>query len=62
LALAGEQGVRQVIRNLIADIDITMALSGIKSIAELDRSILVAADPSLVNKKEEQQESLRAGY
>ncbi|MCM3670793.1 lactate 2-monooxygenase [Mesobacillus maritimus] len=40
LALAGEAGVKQVLRNLIADLDLTMALSGKKSIQELDSSLL----------------------
>ncbi|WP_174732415.1 lactate 2-monooxygenase [Mesobacillus harenae] len=40
LALAGEAGVKQVLRNLIADLDLTMALSGKKSLAEIDRSLL----------------------
>jgi len=41
LAVAGEKGVKQVIRNLLADFDLTMALSGIRSISEIDRSLLV---------------------
>ncbi|RFU64915.1 lactate 2-monooxygenase [Peribacillus glennii] len=40
LALAGEEGVQQVLRNILADLDLTMALSGKKSIKELDRSLL----------------------
>jgi lactate 2-monooxygenase len=35
LALAGEQGVREVIRNFVADLDLTMGLSGQRSVAEL---------------------------
>lgn len=42
LAVAGEKGVKQVIRNLLADFDLTMALSGKKSIAEIDRSSLTS--------------------
>jgi len=41
LAAAGEEGVKQVIRNFIAETDITLALSGSSSIASLDRSLLV---------------------
>lgn len=41
LAVAGEDGVKQVIKNLIADTDITLALSGYESIANLDRYLLV---------------------
>lgn len=40
MALAGEEGVKQVLRNLIADLDLTMALSGKKSIKEIDRTLL----------------------
>ena len=36
LAVAGEQGVREVLLNLIADLDLTMALSGYTSCRELD--------------------------
>jgi len=43
LALGGEDGVRDVIRNLTADFDLTMGLSGRRSIAELDRAMLVAS-------------------
>lgn len=41
LAVAGEQGVHEVLRNLLADTDITMALSGCSSVTELNRSILL---------------------
>jgi lactate 2-monooxygenase len=40
LAAAGEAGVRQVIRNLRADIDLELGLSGRQSVRELDRSLL----------------------
>ncbi|WP_409302972.1 lactate 2-monooxygenase [Peribacillus sp. SCS-155] len=40
LALAGEDGVKQVLRNILADLDLTMALAGKKSIKEIDRSLL----------------------
>jgi lactate 2-monooxygenase len=40
LALAGEDGVKQVIRNLLADFDLTMALSGKRSVEELNRDLL----------------------
>ncbi len=42
LAVAGEKGVKQVIRNLLADFDLTMALSGKKSTAKIDRSLLTS--------------------
>jgi len=41
LALAGEDGVREVIRNLRADFDLTLALSGYASAAELGPEALV---------------------
>ena len=40
LAVAGEQGVRDVLLNLIADFDLTLALSGYSSCRELDSSAL----------------------
>jgi isopentenyl diphosphate isomerase/L-lactate dehydrogenase-like FMN-dependent dehydrogenase len=41
LALGGEAGVRDVLLNLIADIDLTLGLAGYTSFAELNRSSLV---------------------
>ncbi|MBO9625036.1 MAG: alpha-hydroxy-acid oxidizing protein [Microbacterium sp.] len=40
LGIAGEEGVRDVIRNVLAELDITLGLAGLTSIAELDRSAL----------------------
>ena len=40
LGLGGEDGVRHVIRSLLADLDLTMALSGYRSVDELDRTAL----------------------
>ncbi|MET0812121.1 MAG: alpha-hydroxy-acid oxidizing protein [Microbacterium sp.] len=40
LAIAGEAGVREVLRNLLAELDITLGLSGGTTIADLDRSVL----------------------
>lgn len=45
LALAGEQGVGEVIANLVAELDLTLGLSGNRSVRELGRSAL-AADPA----------------
>ena len=43
LAVAGEDGVREVVRNNLAELDITMALAGHRSIAEIGRDSLRAA-------------------
>ena len=40
LAVAGEQGVRDVVQNFLADFDLTLGLSGYRSCGELDRSAL----------------------
>jgi lactate 2-monooxygenase len=40
LALAGAQGVRELLENLIAEIDLTMGLSGCQSLDELDSNLL----------------------
>ena len=40
LALAGEEGVREVVRNVLAELDITLGLSGRTSVAELGREAL----------------------
>lgn len=41
LAIAGEVGVREVIRNIVAEFDLTLALCGLTRAADLDRSCLV---------------------
>jgi lactate 2-monooxygenase len=43
LALDGEAGVRDVIRNLVADFDLTMALSGWRTVSELGPDCLQLA-------------------
>lgn len=45
LALEGEAGVREVIRNLVADFDLTMGLAGCRSVAEITRDALVREAP-----------------
>jgi lactate 2-monooxygenase len=35
LALAGEDGVREVIRNFVADFDLTLGLAGCRSVSEI---------------------------
>jgi lactate 2-monooxygenase len=41
LAIAGAQGVRELLENLIADIDLTMGLSGCQSLDELGPNLLM---------------------
>lgn len=41
LAVAGEEGVRSVLRNFLADTDLTLALAGCASFAEVGRESLV---------------------
>jgi lactate 2-monooxygenase len=43
LAAGGEAGVREVIRNLIADFDLTMGLSGCRSVSEIGAESLAPA-------------------
>jgi isopentenyl diphosphate isomerase/L-lactate dehydrogenase-like FMN-dependent dehydrogenase len=43
LAVAGEQGVREVVKNLLAEIDLTLGLAGCTSFAEVSRHNLVEA-------------------
>lgn len=43
LAVAGEQGVRDVVQNFLADLDLTMGLSGFRSVRELNASVLIEA-------------------
>jgi len=45
LAVGGEQGVRDVVENFLADLDLTMGLSGLRSVTELDASILRESGP-----------------
>jgi lactate 2-monooxygenase len=40
LAIAGERGVTEVIRNIVAELDLTMALTGTRSLGDIDRSVL----------------------
>lgn len=42
LALAGEAGVCEVIRNIVAEFDLTLALCGLTQAAELDERCLIA--------------------
>ena len=40
LALAGSEGARDVVANIIAEFDLTMGLSGLTSVAEIGRDAL----------------------
>ncbi len=42
LAIAGEEGVREVIRNIVAEFDLTLALLGLAKASELNRDALVS--------------------
>jgi lactate 2-monooxygenase len=41
LALGGEQGVYEVMRNIMAEFELTMALAGCATISEINREMLV---------------------
>ncbi len=41
LAVAGQRGVEEVVRNVIAELDLTMALTGVRSLADLNPDVLV---------------------
>lgn len=44
LGVAGEAGVREVVRNLVAEFDLTMGLAGCRSVAEITRDLLFRND------------------
>lgn len=44
LAVAGEAGVREVVANLLADLDLTMAMAGCSSVGDVDGSRLLGPD------------------
>jgi isopentenyl diphosphate isomerase/L-lactate dehydrogenase-like FMN-dependent dehydrogenase len=43
LALGGQEGVREVIRNLRADFDLTMGLSGVAAVRDIGRESITRA-------------------
>ena len=45
LALAGQSGVEDVLRNVVAELDLTMALSGARDVAAITPALLRAALP-----------------
>ncbi|MBN9630652.1 MAG: alpha-hydroxy-acid oxidizing protein [Actinobacteria bacterium] len=42
LAVAGERGVRELLRNVLGELDITLGLAGVPRAADLDPSVLVS--------------------
>ena len=44
LAVAGREGVAEVVRNVVAELDLVMALTGTRTVAEIDRSRLAGQD------------------
>ncbi len=47
LAVAGQRGVEEVLRNVVAELDLTMALTGSPDLASVTREALVPAGPPL---------------
>ncbi|WP_314147638.1 alpha-hydroxy-acid oxidizing protein [uncultured Leifsonia sp.] len=43
LAIAGERGVHDVLRNILAELDITLGLAGVRSVEELTPDVLTGA-------------------
>jgi lactate 2-monooxygenase len=41
LAIAGQRGVEEVVRNVVAELDLTMALTGVRDLAGITRDLLV---------------------
>ena len=46
LGLAGEEGVRHVLRCLLAELELSLALSGASRVSDVDREMLVRSGPS----------------
>ncbi|MCI0158593.1 alpha-hydroxy-acid oxidizing protein [Leifsonia shinshuensis] len=42
LAVAGERGVRELLRNVVAELDITLGLAGVRRAADLDDTVLTS--------------------
>ena len=45
VALAGQRGVEEVISNVIAELDLTMSLTGVRNIREINRDLLSPNPP-----------------
>jgi len=43
LAVGGQRGIEELIQNLMAELDLTLALAGVASVRDLDRSWLTSA-------------------
>ena len=43
LALDGEDGVRQIIENIVAELEVTMGLLGVRTVQDLSRDLLTPA-------------------
>jgi lactate 2-monooxygenase len=50
LAIAGAEGVREVLANLLADFDLTMGLAGCTSVAQISPETLTDAEPRVPNR------------
>lgn len=46
LAIAGEAGVREVLRNVMAEFDLTMGLAGCRGVSDIDRSMVTDLSPT----------------
>jgi isopentenyl diphosphate isomerase/L-lactate dehydrogenase-like FMN-dependent dehydrogenase len=45
VALAGQRGVEEVISNVLAELDLTMSLTGVRNVGEINRDLLVPSPP-----------------
>ncbi len=45
VALAGQRGVEEVISNILAELDLTMSLTGVRNIREINRDLLLPNPP-----------------
>jgi lactate 2-monooxygenase len=45
LAVSGQHGVEEVVANVIAELDLTMSLTGVRNIREINRDLLLPNPP-----------------
>ena len=45
LAIAGQRGVEEVIANIVAELDLTMALTGVRTISAISRDLVASRPP-----------------